>query len=209
MGVLAIVNPRRRKRRKSRKARRAPSHRRIRRSRRRRSFNAALNPRKKRRVRRSRRSRGFLKGLTGGSSGAVGLAKSTVKTAAYAAGGALLLDIVWGYAGALLPAAVQTGYVRHVAKAAGAVAVGLVAQKFLGRKTGELVALGAMTVVLHNVMREVTAQFIPGVALAGYEDIEALSYLSPGQNVGEYQMGEQMNGIADDARSEFDTADMA
>lgn len=196
MSVLAVVSNPRRRRRKSRKARTGRRHRRAARIHRRKRRHAfAVNPRKRRRSRRgARRSRkGFARRVRGhfggGGSGIMGMAKHTLKIGAYAAVGALALDAVWSYLP--LPAAVRGGYARHFAKAAGAVGLGVLAEKVLGRETGKLFALGAMTVVIHSALREVVAQFAPNVQLSSYEDVEALSYLSPGMLQG---VGDQYHG---------------
>lgn len=182
---LAIVNPRR-KRRKSRKVRRA------------RARKLFVNPRKRRRSRRKGRSvavrsgkrrssvarRGF-----GGLSvrGALGSAKSLVRTAAPAAVGAVALDVLWAYLP--LPAQVRAGYAQFIAKGAGAVALGMVAEKFLGREIGSKFALGAMTVVIYNLARTLVGQFAPGIALAGGDsDFPSMGYYGTAPTVGEYNV---------------------
>lgn len=178
MATLAIVNPRRRRRRKGRKASR-------RRARRARVLRIAANPKRRRRRariakvgRRRRRSGGRL--LSGGL---VRSTQSLVKHAAYAAVGAIGLDVAWSYLP--IPDALRSGYTRFLAKGAGAVAIGMVAEKFLGRDLGAKFALGAMTVVLHDALREVIATTVPGINLSG-SDFPAMGYYGSAPAVGEY-----------------------
>lgn len=158
---LAIVNPKPRKRRSRR--RKASSRRRAR------VIRVAANPKRRRRkaakiVRRRRRGGGS-RSLS--FKGVLGQAQSVLKSAAPAAAGALALDVIWGYLP--LPENVRTGYVRHAAKFAGALGIGIVAERVLGRDLGAKIGLGAATVVLYNVFRDLAAQFAPGLTL-GYTD---------------------------------------
>lgn len=192
MATLQLIsNPSRRKRRKARK-----SKRRIRR-------NPAAAPRairrRRRRSRRAspkrsfrRRSRGF---SIGGGRGILGAVKSTIKPAGIAAAGAVALDIVWAYLP--LPDTLRAGPVRHVAKFAGAIALGMVVEKVLGKETGKLVTMGAATVVLAGVVREAVSMFAPQLRLAGLADeYPELAYINPAaieNGMGEYMGGEDFD----------------
>ncbi len=182
MATLAIVNPRR-KRRKSRKSRR-------------RAHSTFINPkRKRRRARRTasvkRRRRGG-----GGGSGALSIrgvmaeGKAVTRAAVPAAVGAVALDVLWAHLP--LPAVVRAGYVQYVAKGAGAVLLGVLAGKFLGRDLGHKVALGGVTVVLYNLTRQLVGSMLPGVSLGG-DDFPAMGYYgsAPMAGVGEYVNGVQ------------------
>jgi hypothetical protein len=205
MATLQLIsNPSRRKRRKSRKARKAK-----------RAFrrNPAAAPRiSKRRRRRSRRSspkRTFRRRSRGGFSfgrgaGILGAVKSTIKPAGIAAAGAVALDIVWAYLP--LPDTLRAGPVRHVAKFAGAIALGMVAEKVLGKETGKLVTMGAATVVLAGVVREAVGMFAPQLRLAGLADeYPELAYINPaavesdGPGMSEYQLNEYQENSFDSA----------
>ena len=194
MATLSIISNPRRKRRKGRKARRRSHSRRARA----RILKVASNPKRRRRrsrgahlfkKRRSRRSGGKL--LSGGL---VRSTQSLVKHAAYAAVGAIGLDLVWAYLP--IPPVLRTGYVRFVAKGAGAVAIGMVAERFLGRDLGAKFALGAMTVVMHDAMRDLAAQFVPQVSLGGVgdSDFPSMGYTGSAPVAG---MGEYMNALPD------------
>lgn len=184
MATLAIVNPRRRRRRgRKARARRRRHHRAAR------IMRVHANP--KRRRRRGSRKHLFKRRRRGGGSalsvrGVVGTVKPLVKAAFPAAIGAVSLDVVWAYLP--LPAVVQQGYAQYVAKGAGAVALGMIAEKFLGRETGSKFALGAMTVVLYNLTRAVVAQFAPMIPLSGGSDFPSMGYYGTAPVVGEYNV---------------------
>lgn len=128
-----LANPRRRKRRRNpvvrghyRAPRRAMARRRHR------------NPRMRmRRFRRLRNPRGgdFMATLTAGAIGA---------------GGALLLNTVYGYVNPYLPASMQTGLVQTGVLAVGALGLGYLVGKFISKDIGDDVAFGGLSVVLYN-----------------------------------------------------------
>jgi hypothetical protein len=102
--------------------------------------------------------------------------------AAIGAGGAIALSIVYSKVAGSLPATMQTGYFPALVKAAGAIALGMLAGKFLGREQGKYVALGGLTVVLVGVVQPMIAQAIPSLGLSGMNDY--VPYSRPG--VGAY-----------------------
>lgn len=203
MATLSIISNPRRKRRKGRKARKARvGVRRARRTRRTRVLKVASNP--KRRKRRSRKAfKGFAKRRRRGGSrsslsvrGVVANTKGLVKNAAYAAVGAIGLDLAWAYLP--LPPVLRSGYVRFVTKGAGAVAIGMIAERVVGRDLAAKLALGAMTVVLHEAMRDAIGQFAPGVALNG-SDFPSMGYYgsAPVAGLAEYDVGALPNYYGD------------
>jgi len=135
------------------------------------------NPRRRRkkagrkRVSRARRRTRYRRNPTMRS-----LINSLVMPAASAAGGAILLDALWGYIP--IPETIKSGQMRHVAKGVGAIALGMIVGKVANRRMGDTMALGALTVTFHAAFRDLMAQFAPGVALSG------LSYYSAGANAG-------------------------
>lgn len=205
MATLQLIsNPaRRRRRRKGRKARRKMRRNpatAIRATRRKRRRSRRSAPRIVRR--RSRRSsRGFSFG--GAGRGLLGNIQSTLKPAGIAGAGAVLLDIVWAYLP--LPETLRVGPVRHVAKFAGAIALGMVAERALGKETGKLVTMGAATVVLASVVKDAIGMFAPQLRLAGLADeYPELAYINPAaieSGMDEYQMNEYQMG-----ESSFDSA---
>jgi hypothetical protein len=92
------------------------------------------------------------------------------------AGGALVLDVAWGYLP--IPLTLKTGVLRHVAKGAGALALGYLANMVTTKSTADQMVRGAMTVVVHGAMREAAQQFMPNVPLDG------LGYYSAGMPAG-------------------------
>jgi hypothetical protein len=192
MATLQLIsNPSRRKRRKARKSRKL-----------RRNPVSAVRAVKRRR-RRSRKSpvmrvrRRRSRNLFGKSRGGIiGNIMSTVKPAGYAAAGIVALDVVWSYLP--LPDSLKLGAVRHVAKAGGAIALGMIAERVFGKETGRLIGVGAMTGVLVTIAREAIGTFAPNLRLAGLADeYPELAYINPAaiqdNSVGEYQdtsMGE-------------------
>ena len=111
-----------------------------------------------------------------------------VQPAFTSASGALALDLIWGFLP--IPANLQMGPLRYLAKGAGAIGMGMLASQVVKKSTAEQMATGALTVIIHDAMREVTQNMLPAVPLG---------YYSAGQPVGEYVnglggMGEYMPG---------------
>ncbi len=93
--------------------------------------------------------------------------KDTLVPAGIAALGALGLDVIWGYIGPMLPSGFgDTSSITGVlAKGAGAIGVGMLAGKAMGAKNGQLVALGGLTVVLHQLLHDKLAATFPTLTL--------------------------------------------
>jgi len=118
--------------------------------------------------------------------------------------GALALDIAIG---ALpLPAALKAGPMAPLVKLAGAVGLGMLAGATLGRKTGEQVAAGALTVAIYNFSRAALVKLgggkIPGLSLypdgpmgefVSGADVLELGYTDSGTQVGGDDYSAQMN----------------
>lgn len=184
MAELMLINPRKRRRRHKAKAR---VHRRRRRHvariRRRHSHMAFMsNPHKRRRRRHyARRSRGFLKGFGRGG----GFINTQLMPAGVGAVGALGLDVLLGVLP--LPAAVQTGWARPVVRIVGAVALGYLAGMVTSKKTGELVAAGAITVTLYDIVKGFVVTSFPTLPMGDvgmYPDMKGLGYSGAGMTVG-------------------------
>lgn len=105
-----------------------------------------------------------------------------LQTASTGALGALGLDVALAYIP--LPAAITGGIIGKVTKAAGAIALGVVANRFLGvsASNANRMAEGALTVQLHGIGKELLTQFAPGVALSAYVDENSLGYYGSGWN---------------------------
>jgi hypothetical protein len=149
-----LANPRRRKRRRNpivRGYRRRASARIRRRNPRRRSGRT-------RSFRRLRNPRGdFMHTITSGLIGA---------------GGALLLNVAYGYVNPYLPASLQTGLVQTAVLAVGALGLGWAVGRFVSKDLGDDVAFGGLSVVLYNAASTIAAG--AGMTLtnnlAGYAD---------------------------------------
>lgn len=139
----------------------------------------------------------------------IGLSKYGVmqmgKTAVTAAVGATALDYAW--ANLPIPAEWKIGALKNPVKAAGAVVLGMIAQKVTNARTAETMTVGALTVIAHDAIREVLGNVAPGVKLDG------MGYYSAGQVMGEYvtapqmlaapsTMGEYVSGISPDLRAQ-------
>lgn len=182
---ILLVNPRRRRGRKKtarRRATRRPAARRAAPTRRRRRRNPigpyakrsglgmyVANPRRRRRPARrrpttaARRRRRYSRNPVAGMKGIV---NRYVVPSLQAGAGAVLLDIAWGYVP--VPPQLKTGPLRHVAKGAGAIMLGWGVGKVAGKRMGDTMALGALTVTAYNAIRELMAMYAPGITLGYY-----------------------------------------
>lgn len=149
MAKMLLVNPR--KRRAPARRRRAPVARR-----------PAIRARR-------RRNPIAIKGLSG-------ITQRTIIPAATAAAGALGLDVIWGYAP--VPANLKVGPLRHVVKGAAAIGLGMLAENFVKKSTAQNITLGALTVVLHDMGREVLQNAMPQIPLGMYMD-GTMGYYNP------------------------------
>lgn len=186
MSELMLINPRRRKR---KAAKRNPKRRRMsakqakffapkrRRSRRRSTARRVASPvarRSHRRARRSRRS--FLRSTSGSLSlNPSTFIKETLVPSAIGGAGALAVDVAWGMLP--IPAQLKTGAIAPIAKAAGAVAVGLIASKVAGKKVGAQVTSGYLTVLAYNLMKGFVQKSLPQITLGDY----GMGYMQAGQ----------------------------
>lgn len=105
---------------------------------------------------------------------------ATLMPAAAGGAGALALDVLLGVLP--LPAALKSGMMRPVVRIGGSLGLGALAGMLGGRKLGEQVAAGALTVVMYDTMRALMPRILPNVPLAA-NDLE-LAYYQAGQEVG-------------------------
>ena len=108
-----------------------------------------------------------------------GMMNHIVMPALTAAAGAIILDLGW--ANLPLPASVKTGNMQYLAKAAGAIALVTVAHKITkNKKQAEAMGVGALTVLLHDVVRNTLKKSMPGLHLGEYVGAgDMLDYSSP------------------------------
>ena len=83
------------------------------------------------------------------------------------ASGALALDVVNGYLAPMLPAELTAGPANYLIKGAMAVGMGMIAETFIRNKTASDMTQGALTVIMHDAMREATQLYLPNVPLNG------------------------------------------
>lgn len=114
-----------------------------------------------------------------------GMVARHLQPALTAATGALFLDMAWGFLP--IPANLQMGPLRYLAKGAGAIALGMVAENVVAKSTAQQMTTGAMTVIMHDALREVTQNMLPNVPLGYY------SAGMPVNGMGEYVSG--LNGM--------------
>jgi len=122
----------------------------------------------------------------------VNLMRDAIMPAATGAAGAIGLDVLWGFLP--IPENLKMGPVRHLAKAAGAVGLGMIAEKMLGRRQGQQITIGALTVAIHGAMKEGLMQVAPQLVLDEYlsaDVAEYLGYYGAGESAGQLPMGNE------------------
>lgn len=116
-----------------------------------------------------------------------GIVKGTIMPAAIGATGAIALDVAYGYASPYLPAFLQSKWASLAVKLAGAIGIGMVAGKVLGRERGRVATLGAATVVAYGALKSSLATALPTVpGLSGYADFVDYSSYSRAPGMGFY-----------------------
>lgn len=118
-----------------------------------------------------------------------GVVNGIVMPAVTAASGALALDIAWAYLP--LPAQVKSGNLKYAAKALGAIGLSMAAGMVVKKKTADAMGIGALTVVAHQLARDLLSKAAPTLKMDG------MGYYSPGLPVGapESDMGLYVNGM--------------
>jgi hypothetical protein len=103
-----------------------------------------------------------------------------LKPAAIQATGALLVDAGYGFAGKFLPVQLTAGNMSHVTKGALAILLSTVAAnlKIVGAGVASQLARGSLTVVLHDVGKDLIGQFAPSIQLGYYNSSPVMSRLS-------------------------------
>lgn len=112
----------------------------------------------------------------------MGFVKESLMPSAMGAGGALALDLALAYLP--LPAMMKTGVVNSVTRVVGAVGIGMLGGMVMGRKVGEQIGAGALTVVLYDEIKGMLKKAMPTLPLSG-SDYPSLEYVNPAINAGE------------------------
>lgn len=200
MAEFMLVNPRKRrpgrpkKAKAKRRARRAKSGKRIVM---RRHSGWISNP--KRRTRRK-----FRRNPIGGFN-IKSFSNNTLMPAAIGGIGAVGLDVI--LAMLPIPAAIKTGPFKPIVKIAGAVGIGMLAGMIAGRKFGENVTAGAVTVTLYDIIKGFVQKTMPNLPLSEYGD-DGMSYVQAGQvmdnGVSAYISDDTISSYDDDMSSSYD-----
>ena len=107
-----------------------------------------------------------------------------------ATGGALALDFAWNFLP--LPESVANGFLRHVAKMGGAIAMALGAERVFDKRTAELMGVGAMTVVAHGAAKEMLQTAFPDLNLGYYSAGPIVGKLATTAGPGTFTTGQVM-----------------
>ena len=100
----------------------------------------------------------------------------TLKTAAFGAGGAIVVDLGYGVVSGYLPASMQTktdsagnvNYMYYAAKGALAFGLGAFGGKIMGRETAQKMAAGSLVVMAYELLRPLAASVLPSSMSLGY-----------------------------------------
>lgn len=199
MASAFIVNPRRKRRRhharRRHKMRRNPAPRKVKRNParkfRRNPSAPAAAPRRRRRRRSFASARRSVRGF-GRKLGLGGIMSMEVMPAVQGAIGAIGVDVALGYIP--LPDALKTPTTFPLMKGVIAVAIGMLAAKFGKPSLGRAMAVGGMTVALHDAGKNLVKSALPSLNMGEY-----LSYYNPalpvmGSPSGGGTLGEYLNG---------------
>lgn len=118
-----------------------------------------------------------------------------LKSAAFGAGGAVAVDVAYGYALGYLPDAFKTpvaadgsmNYGYYAGKAATAFGVGMLARHLIGSARAARIVEGSLTVTLHDVAKHLATKMLPSVHMG---------YLSPGRMTGAMAASERLPSMS-------------
>lgn len=133
---------------------------------------------------------------------------SNVMPALSGAAGAVLLDIAWGYIP--IPATLKSGPFQHLAKAAGAIGLGMAAKMVTSKRNADMLALGALTVVAHAAIKQAVTRFAPNIEMGGTFDYGYPSIAVPMDDyMGEYVEQDSMGAYLEPASAGQDEMSMS
>ena len=112
------------------------------------------------------------------------MVERTLMPALIGGAGAVTNDVAYNIVLGVLPAGgfidqLRTGPMRHLGKAASALALAYIAKMFMSRRNAETLGIGALTVVGYNVVKDMVTRFAPNLPLG---DMGA--YLQPMPGLG-------------------------
>jgi hypothetical protein len=152
--------------------------------------------------RHNRRSFGGLGRIRGLGRGVIG---QYVIPGAIGGGGALLLDVIWGYAAPKLPAQVQTGWFGLAAKLGVVIGAAMLANRFVPRLRSQThrAAVGAATVLAYGAIKGVAQGILPAgtPGLSGYIDYQSYSLPVSRGGMHGYMPPRTLGGLGDDLYS--------
>jgi hypothetical protein len=190
MAKLWLINPRRKRRQKNARRRRIHSRRRRRVSSRR---VIMVNPRRRRRIHRHRNPRRHHRArrrnpFLGGS-----LTQDVLMPAALGVAGGVALGMAWNALSPNLPSTLTGNSIGAlVGEGVGAVGLGWLAAKALGREKGAAVAIGALTVVLYNFVEgAISGTGLPSFAGLGFHPLRKA--IPRARTMGAYLPGQGLN----------------
>ncbi len=130
-----------------------------------------------------------------------GMFEENIKPAAMGAAAAIGFDIVWGKM-SFIPANLRAGNLKYPVKLLGALALGVVAEKYLPKQHKHHAATlvrGPLTVIMHDAAKDFMATAYPSLHLDAYEADQMAEILHEMNGYDD----EDMNGYDDDSGVEF------
>jgi hypothetical protein len=123
--------------------------------------------------------------------------KSVIVPGLIGAGGAIALAVAYGFATPYLPTSLTSGFFPTIIQAAGALGIGMLAGKFLGRSAGNAAAVGALTVIAVNqitpLISSATSGAVPGMSGFGGLKLGGVGdYVPYRRPIGAYMPGKVM-----------------
>lgn len=118
---------------------------------------------------------------------------SMVEPAAIGAAGGIALSLAVSYGGSYLPDSLTSGYGAAAVQAAGAIALGMIAAKFMGKQYGQWVGAGALTVVL---VETVVPMLSSAAGLSGIRGLNGLNNTSAPWQLADYRPYVRSAGVA-------------
>jgi len=109
----------------------------------------------------------------------------TLTAGVIGAGGAFLLNAVYGYVNPYLPASLQTGLVQTAVLGVGALGLGYLVGKFVSKDIGDDVAFGGLSVVIYNA----AATMASGAGLSITNNLSGYADYTPRRPMGAYLRG--------------------
>jgi len=135
-----------------------------------------------------------------------GFVKNSLMPSAIGAGGALGLDLAMAMLP--LPPMLKTDTIRPFVRVAGAVGLGIIGGMVAGKRMGESIGSGALTVVLYDELKKIVKKVAPTLPLG--DEYPSIEYVSPGMiaaydddSMGQYVGGGGIAVSADDEMGEY------